>query len=57
VQPEDLTKVEKTTPSDIENNFINPFDILISEPISVLDDYNRFQKKKRKKKRRYGRQD
>jgi hypothetical protein len=57
VQPANLTKVEKTTPPDIENTFINPFDLLIPEPASVLDDYNRFQKKKRKKKRRYGRQD
>lgn len=56
-QPEDLTKVEKTTSSDVENTFTNLFDLLIPEPASVLDDYNRFQKKKRKKKRRYGRQD
>jgi len=55
--PEDLPKVEKTTSSDIENTFINPFDLLIPEPAIVLDDYNRFHKKKRKKKRRYGRQD
>lgn len=56
-QPEDLTKVKNTTPPDIENTFINPFDLLIPEPASVWDEYNRFQKKKRKKKRRYGRQD
>lgn len=56
-QPEDLPKVEKTTSPDIENTFINPFDLLIPEPASILDDYNRFQKKKRKKKRRFGRQD
>jgi hypothetical protein len=55
--PANLTKVKKTTPPDIENTFINPFDLLIPEPASVLDDYNRFHKKKRKKKRRYGRQD
>lgn len=56
-QPANLSKIEKTTPPDIENTFINPFDLLIPEPASVLDDYNRFQKKKRKKKRRFGRQD
>ena len=56
-QPEDLPKVEKTTSPDIENTFINPFDLLIPEPAIVLDDDNRFHKKKRKKKRRYGRQD
>lgn len=56
-QPEDLTKVGKTISSDVENRFTNLFDLLIHEPASVLDDYSRFEKKKRKKKRRYGRQD
>ena len=55
--PDNHTQIEKSIPSDIRYTFINPFDLLIPEPAGVLDDYNRFQKKRRKKKRRYGRQD
>jgi hypothetical protein len=54
--PDNHTQIEKSTPSDIGNALSNLFDLLIPEQTSVLDDYNRFQKRKRKKKRRYGRQ-
>ena len=57
VQPENSALIEKSTPADIGNTLTNLFDLLIPEQTGVWDDYNRFQKKKRKKKRRYGRQD
>jgi len=56
-QPDNHTQIEKSTTSDIGNALSNLFDLLTPEQTSVSDDYNRFQKKKRKKKRRYGRQD
>ena len=55
--PDNHTQIEKSTPSDNGNALSNLFDLLIPEQTSVSDDYNRFQKRKRKKKRRYGRQD
>ena len=55
-KPDNLTQIEKSTPSDIGEALNNLFDLLTPEQTSVWDDYNRFQKRKRKKKRRYGRQ-
>lgn len=55
-QPDNHTQIEKSTTSDIGNALSNLFDLLIPEQTSVSDDYHRFQKRKRKKKRRYGRQ-
>jgi hypothetical protein len=55
-QSGNITQIEKTTPSDIGNTFGNLIDLLTPEQTSISDDYNRFQKRKRKKKRRYGRQ-
>jgi len=55
-QSGNITQIEKTTPSDIGNTFGNLIDLLTPEQTSVSDDYNRFQKRKRKKKRLYGRQ-
>jgi len=57
VQPENSALSEKLTPADIGNTLTNLFDLLVPVQTGVWDDYNRFQKKKRKKKRRYGRQD
>lgn len=54
--PDNHTRIEKSTTSDIGNALSNLFDLLTPEQTSVSDDYNRFQKRKRKKKRRYGRQ-
>jgi hypothetical protein len=54
--PDNHTQIEKSIPSDIGNAFSNLFDLMIPEQTNVSDDYNRFQKRKRKKKRWYGRQ-
>lgn len=54
--PGNHTLIEKSITSDIGNALSNLFDLMIPEQTSVSDDYNRFQKRKRKKKRRYGRQ-
>ena len=56
-QPDNITQIEKSTHPDIGNVFGNLLDLQTLEQSCTLDDYNRFQKKKRKKKRRYGRQD
>lgn len=55
VQPDNVALIEKSTPADIGNTLTNLFDFPIPVQTGVWDD-NRFQKKKRKKKRRYGRQ-
>ena len=54
--PDNHMQIEKSTPSNIGNALSNLFDLLTPEQTGVSDDYNRFQKRKRKKKRRYGRQ-
>jgi hypothetical protein len=56
-QPENFTQIEKSTTPDISDSVGGLFDLLIPEPTGVLDDYTRLQKKKWKKKSRYGRQD
>lgn len=56
-QPDNVAPIEKSIPLDIGNTLTSLFDLLILEPAGVWDDHTRFQKKKRKKKRRYGRQD
>jgi len=57
VQPENSAQISKSIPADIGSTSTNLFDFMIPEQTGVWDDYNRFQKKKWKKKRRYGRQD
>ena len=56
-QPENFTQIEKSTTPHISDSVGGLFDLLIPEPTDVLDDHTRLQKKKRKKKSRYGRQD
>ncbi len=56
-QPKTNGQIEKSTTLDIGNTLTNIFDWLIPDSAGTCDDYNRFQKRKRKKKRRYGRQD
>lgn len=57
VQPDNVALIEKSTTPDISDSVGGLFDLLIPEPTGVSDDYYRFPKRKRKKKRRYGRQD
>jgi len=56
IQPENSIQISKSTPADAGNTLANLFDLMIPEQAGVWNDYNNFQKKKRKKKRRYGRQ-
>lgn len=56
VQPENSALIEESTPADAGNTLTSLFDLMIPEQAGAWGDYNHFQKKKRKKKRRYGRQ-
>ena len=56
-QPDNVPQIEKRKTSDISDKVGGLFDLLIPEPTGKPDDYNLFQKRKRRKKRRYGRQD
>jgi hypothetical protein len=49
-------QIEKSIPPDISDTMGGLFDLLFPEPALNTDDYSNFRKKKRKKKRRYGRQ-
>ena len=57
VQPNDTSQIEKTTISDIGDSVSGLFAFLSPEVTGNTDDNYRQLKKKRKKKRRYGRQD
>lgn len=56
-QTNNNVQIEKSISTDIGNALTNIFDWLSPDSAGAWDDYNRFQKKKRKKKPRYGRQD
>ena len=57
VQPDDTSQIEKTTASDIGDVMSGLLAFLSPEVTGNTDDNYRQLKKKRKKKRRYGRQD
>ena len=54
---DDTSQIEKNTISDIGDAVSGLFAFLSPEPVGNFDDNNRQVKRKRKKKRRYGRQD
>lgn len=54
--PTNLTRIEKSTTNDISETMGGLFDLLLPELGLNPEDYNSFRKKKRKKKRRFGRQ-
>ena len=56
-QPDTNVQIEKSTTPNISDTVGGLFDILTPESTGKPDDYFHLKKRKRKKKRRYGRQD
>ncbi len=56
-QPDNIAIIKKSTTSDNSDTIGGLFDILTPEPTGNYADYNSLRERKRRKKRRYGRQD